>query len=319
MLGFTGSASSIAKRLLGGYEIETQIVPEHFTTQRESSVRLSENFEQKVEFINEAVLSKQQSNSVVIVESTDQAIQVANRFGNTNIEINTLSSVNEDNDANLYQWISAKGERPKILICVKMVGRGVDIQPDVQIKKEGLLLISTTPFEYERSYLQLIGRVGRRSERGEIITLISPDNNIFSILSEDQKKELTKYFKDGNIKSVEKMLKSAWDKWEDKATEQITSWKRYNRPIISLRGWIEGNRNLFVDLVNKEEGEQIKKFVKENWGNLLWYFEETFKTWSATVPYGPFGQGNVEAVWGKFVFEEIRRATKGETLKKILP
>lgn len=318
ILGFTGSASSIAKRLLGGYEIETQLVPEHFPTQRELSIRLTKNFEEKAEIINKAVLSKSQSNSVAIVESSNQAIQVADRLKKTNFETNTLSALNEDDDAKLYQWISHKGERPKILICVKMVGRGVDIQPDEQIKKEGLLLISTTPFEFERSYLQLIGRVGRRGEQGEIITLISPDNNVFSILTKDQNKELIQAFKKRDIGSVEKILKLAWDRWEDKATEQITNWKRYNRPIISLREWLEGSRDLFVNL-DKTEAEQIKKFVKGNWSLLLWYFEETFKAWSAVSPLGPFGQGNVEAVWGNFVFEEIKRGSKGETLGKISP
>jgi len=318
ILGLTGSASTVARRLFEGYGIETQPVPEHFLTQRESSIRLTKDFGEKVEEIEKEVFAKPQSNTIVVVETSDQAAQVAERLiKNGNFELNTLSALNEEDDARLYEWISSAGEKPKMLICVKMIGRGVDVKPDEKVKEKGLLVISTTPFEFERSYLQLIGRVGRRGERGKVITLISPDNNVFSLLPKDQIKQLESDFKKGDKKAVETMLKKAWDKWEDKAVEQTRSWRQYNKPIISLRSWLEGSKSLFPDL-KESEAEKIKGFIRENWSNWLWFFEETFKTWIAALPLGPFGQGNIKTVWANYVLDEVRKSYK-QQLTRSLP
>jgi preprotein translocase subunit SecA len=301
IFGFTGTAETVAKRLKEVYSLSTTLIPEHFPTRRQLKTEFVLDFEAKVKRLKQ-ILGKDYNvrNTLVVVETPEEAERIKKEIMENfpNREVDVLSSENEDQDARLYQWLSQKGENPRVLICVKMVGRGVDLKPEGEVKEKGLLLVSLTPFKYERSYRQLLGRVGRRGEQGEVYVLVSPDDEVFSYLSIDVKRKLKLLFE-----------KKAWQFWE----EEITTRMRYLGisvlPVERLRLWLMGEYNLpFFEKKLQEHSlpvKEVKEFIRYHWIELLTFFEETFNAWAAAGSLGPFGKNQPEILWPNFVYEEI--------------
>ncbi|MFN4212996.1 MAG: hypothetical protein ACK4FL_03505, partial [Microgenomates group bacterium] len=224
--GFTGTASTVARRLYEGYGLETRLIPSHYPDNRISSFLFFPNKEDKSKAIAEAVFTCYQKNILVVVSDPKEARQLQEKLiGEGSLEINILSAQNQEEDWQLYQWISSASdsEKKRVLITVKMIGRGVDLRPDEEVKKQGFLLLAASPFEYQRSYLQLVGRVGRRGERGEVRTFVSPDDPIFGILSGDKRKRLNDFFQrlNENQKEIVRMIEAAWGIKEDEVTESF--------------------------------------------------------------------------------------------------
>ncbi len=223
------------------------------------------------------------------------------------------SAVNEENDAELYQWLSKKEEKRKILICVKMVGRGVDLRPDKAIIEEGgFLLISLTPFKYKRSFDQLLGRVGRRQEAGEVYTLVSSDDEIFSYLPEKEKAKLTQFINQKRFDQIKRMVDEAWNYWEDEITQRMRYWIIFSTPIERIRLWIEEKINLsFYEekelLTYGINPEEFKRYLHTWWTDILEELEETYQAWLAAYSLTSFGQtSDQKSFWTTYVFSYLR-------------
>lgn len=309
IFGFTGTASPVARRIRDVYGLPTSLINEHFKTQREVKEEIFEDGARRLTRLVEIVVNSPQ-NTLIVVETPEEAEKIRSELeGIQNISVNMLSAQNEDQDFNLYQWLSTKkeGER-KVLICVKMIGRGVDLKPDETIKKEGFLLIVIPP-KYQRSLWQVIGRVGRRGEKGLVYILISPEDEVFSYLSTERQEELKRWFREKNYKKVYEALREAWNYWEDEITERMRYWMIFYKPIARLRAWLRNEINLgyFEERLRKKGiiPDQLRNYLKSDWSGILAYLRETFNFWLAAGKIGPFGQGDPNVVWTNFVFDNL--------------
>jgi len=323
VVGFTGTASVIAKRIRMVYDLETTVLPTHFETKRhENPMEFFETKEDKIRRTIEILQSQPPRNTLIVVEKPEEAEAVQKAIEelfSDSVDFRMLSAKNEKDDAKLYQWLSQKEEKRKILICVKMVGRGVDLKPDQQIINEGgFLLISLTPFRYQRSFQQLLGRVGRRGEKGEVYTLVSLDDEIFSYLSEKVKDKLIQFIKQRRFGKIQKSVERAWEYWEDEITKRMHYWIVFSTPIERIRLWIEGK----IDLKFYEEKqilshhlnpEEFKRYLYTWWADILEELEDNYQAWLAAGSLTPFGQtNNPKSFWTNYVFSYLRNRFMGE-------
>lgn len=323
ILGFTGTATVVAKRIRGVYGLETTVLPTHFETKgHENPMEFFEKQEDKIIRTIEILRSQPPRNTLIVVEKPEEAeaIQKAiEEWLGDLVDFRILSAKNEEEDDDLYNWLSQKGEKRKILICVKMVGRGVDLKPDEGVIKEGgFFLISLTSFKYRRSYQQLLGRVGRRGERGEVYTLVSLDDEIFSYLSPEKKTRLTEFIKQGRFDKIRKAVEEAWNYWEDEITQHMRYWIIFSTPIERIRLWIEGKIQLpFYEekeiLFHNLNPEEFKRYLRTFWSDILNELEDTYQAWLAAGPLTSFGQStNPKSFWTNYVFSYLRNRFMGE-------
>jgi len=317
IFGFTGTATSVAKRIREVYGLETTVLPTHFETNRkENPMEFFESSENKVRRAVEILKTGVSRNTLIVVENPKDAERLKKAIEDSFSElvaIDSLSAENEKDDAKLYQWLSKKEEKRKILICVKMVGRGVDLRPDKAIIEEGgFLLISLTPFKYRRSFDQLLGRVGRRQEAGEVYTLVSSDDEIFSYLPEKEKAKLTQFIKQKRFDQVKRMVDEAWNYWEDEITQRMRYWIIFSTPIERIRLWIEGKINLsFYEekelLSSGLNPNEFKRYLHAWWSTILEKLEDDYQAWLAAGSVTPFGQtSDQKSFWTTYVFSYLR-------------
>lgn len=317
IFGFTGTATSVAKRIREVYGLETTVIPTHFETNRkENPMEFFESFEGKLERVIKILKTERPRNTLIVVENPKEAEELKEeikKFFEESVAIDSLSAENEEDDAKLYQWLSKKEEKRKILICVKMVGRGVDLRPDKAIIEEGgFLLISLTPFKYRRSFDQLLGRVGRRQEAGEVYTLVSSDDEIFSYLPEKEKAKLTQFIKQKRFDQIKRMVDEAWNYWEDEITQRMRYWIIFSTPIERIRLWIEEKINLsFYEekelLTYGINPDEFKRYLHTWWPYILEELEETYQAWLAAYSLTSFGQtSDQKSFWTTYVFSYLR-------------
>jgi len=316
ILGFTGTATAVAKRIREVYGLETTVIPTHFETNRkENPMDFFESFEGKIERVIKILKTERSRNTLIAAENPKEAEELKEaikKFFGESVAIDSLSAVNEENDAELYQWLSKKEEKRKILICVKMVGRGVDLRPDKGLIEEGgFLLISLTPFKYRRSFDQLLGRVGRRQEAGEVYTLVSSDDEIFSYLPEKEKAKLTKFIKQKRFDQIKRMVDEGWNYWEDEITQRMRYWIIFSTPIERIRLWIEEKINLsFYEekelLTYGINPDEFKRYLHTWWTDILEELEETYQAWLAAYSLTSFGQtSDQKSFWTNYVFSYL--------------
>ncbi|MGB9882943.1 MAG: helicase-related protein [Microgenomates group bacterium] len=315
IFGFTGTAQPVAKRIREVYGLETTIIPSHYETNRlEHPIEYYLNFEEKIEKLFDIIQQDQGlRNTLIVAEAPEEADAIKQRLEKQDdAEVKILSSKNEDEDRDLYLWLSQKSEKRRVLVCVKMVGRGVDLKPDEKAKKAGFLLISLTPFKYQRSYQQLLGRVGRRGEKGEVYTLVSPEDKVFSHLSLEKKEELRKLIEKGEIKKAKQILDKAWKYWEEEITSSMRYWAIFSQPIEKLRLWLMGKTNL--NYFEKElqqyslNPKEFKWYLRRYWPEILEELESTYNTWLAVGPLTSFGHSSdPKSYWTNYVFEFVRK------------
>lgn len=321
--GFTGTASSVARRLLEGYNLETTVIRQHFLTNRtEKPPIFVKDFTEMTNLIKQVFDNKEdQRNVLIVVNSPEEAQLIQEGINSEDLEIKILSASNENEDRTLYQWISDQEGKRRVLITVKMVGRGVDLQPTEKIKNQGFLLISTTPLSNERAYQQLIGRVGRRGEKGEIVLMIHPNDPLFSNLSPSEQKKLTQLFKEPQKHQNEiwQLVEEAWGRNEEMITERLKGRRIYNHVVNYLRRWLENSEFHFdfIDENDKDLEEEFRNYIRdsEQWIGLIWHLENTFLTWAAAGPLGPFGQGDPEGIFADYFFKLMRNEIYPEFLK----
>jgi len=317
IFGFTGTATAVAKRIREVYGLETTVIPTHFETNRkENPMEFFESFEGKLERVIKILNTGTSRNTLIVVEDPKEAEKIREAIEESLDElvvVNLLSAENEEDDVRLYQWLSKKEEKRKILICVKMVGRGVDLRPDKAIIDEGgFLLISLTPFKYRRSFDQLLGRVGRRQEAGEVYTLVSSDDEIFSYLPEKEKAKLTQFIKQKRFDQIKRMVDEAWNYWEDEITQRMRYWIIFSTPIERIRLWIEEKINLsFYEekelLTYGINPEEFKRYLHTWWTDILEELEDTYQAWLAAYSLTSFGQtSDQKSFWTTYVFSYLR-------------
>ena len=298
IIGLTGSANSIAERLRHGYGLETTVIPPHNESQRQISWQIFSSVEEKEKRTLELLSNVEQQNSLIVVDSAQEAMILAEKLKKmgSNLEIETLTPRNEDQDRKLYNWISGKGDKRKILIAAKMIGRGVDLQPTEDIKKSGFLLISLTPFGFERTFKQLTGRVGRRGEKGIIYVFVSPEDDVFNVLTSDEHKKLRKAFKSNDQQTVKNMVESAWRKNEEDATVAAKQQHTFYQPFSQLRSWMKENR-----LKNPIVTEKIK----QEWSGFLEEARVIFDGLMVAGQGGLFVGGGEERIWSSLVLGAV--------------
>jgi len=280
VFGFSGTATPVARRLYEMFGVETKVNPNHFQSQRLENFHLVADFDAKTDSVIKILQNDQkQRNSLIVVSSESEAVELKNKLESdfSDTEICSLTAQNQDQDKELFQWISQKGETGKrrILIAARMIGRGVDIKPDAQVKKDGFLLISLTPFNFERSLRQLLGRVGRRGEVAEAHIFISADDPIFEIIELSKRKKIQNAIKDnaGNsfqdFAKVKELISPVWERWEDEAIRGVEALKAFSAPIFWLREKIEKNE-LPKEIIDKLVGQEAE------WGELVDFLTHTF-------------------------------------------
>lgn len=319
ILGLTGTASPVARLLYQIYGLPTEKIPPIFEqnnkiTTIEGVVNFKGNFKEKVERL--LSLLENEKNSLVIVENDGQMELLKGKLPD-DYEIEYLSANNEYQDAKLYSWVGEKGEKPRLLICVKMAGRGVDFPVSDAIKNEGgLRMILLTPLLSQRDYEQLLGRVGRRGEPGEAILLLSPDDAVFFSLSSSEREEIRKKaekLKDNPkelTRFLQEKLKRAWEKYEEKRLSDFEGINIFNTAINALRLFIEG-KNEIDFAVESQEKEAIRQYLKTHWAGIRWRLENVFKSWGITY------QGDIQSAWIKLALEEVRRLYLEEKEKEL--
>jgi hypothetical protein len=281
VFGFSGTAAPVARRLFEMFGIETKVNPTHFQSKRSEHFHLVSDFDAKIDTARQILQQdSKQRNSLIVVSSESEAVELKKRLLESDIldaDIYLLTPQNQDQDRDLFQWISQKektGKR-KILIAARMIGRGVDIKPDTQVKNEGFLLISLTPFNFERSLRQLLGRVGRRGEAAEAHILISADDPIFEIIGLSKREKIQKAIraKAGtsfqDFAKVKELISSVWEVWENEAIRGVEVVRVFSAPIFWLRKKIEKNE-LSKDVIDKLVGPQGE------WGELIYFLTNTF-------------------------------------------
>jgi len=315
IIGFTGSGKTVARRLFDGFGLETQMVPEIYKSKRRVNLLLVKNQQEK-EMRAAEVVNQSAQNALLVTDSTNSANHMHNMVGG-----DLLTSQNENQDKVLYAKVStrADGQR-KILTTAKMVGRGVDLTPDDAIRETGgFLLVSMTPFEFERTYEQLIGRIGRRDDPGRAVILLSPDDPVFQILPENDRNTLNAIFNHGSLESprtveiVHQFLERAWGLWEDRASSGAKSNKNYYSPFVFLRKWV---MNTITD-EEKEfrkgfpfDDEALKTKIAREWPEFMEQMKNLYSTWGAAGQFGPFGVTRQDVAWGSAIFEMMNKWVK---------
>lgn len=316
--GFTGTASSVARRLLSGYNLKVSVLRQHFPTNRkENAACFVNDFNEVSSVVRKFVSDKNdQRNVLIVVNSPEEASLIQDKICGEDLEINILSADNENDDKALYQWISHQEEKRRVLITVKMIGRGVDLQPTEKVKNQGFLLISTTPLTNERAYQQLIGRVGRRGEKGEIVLIIHPNDPLFSTLSPSDQKKLNQLFKEPqrHEKEILGLVKKAWESNEEIVTERLKGRRIYNSVINYLRNWLE-EPNIHLPFVDPNLENDFRRHLRNRWIGLIWHLENTFFAWAAAGQLGPFGQGRPEGIFTNYFFKLMENEIYPEFLK----
>jgi preprotein translocase subunit SecA len=281
VFGFSGTAAPVARRLYEMFGVETKVNPNHFQSQRLENFHLLSDFNAKIDSAIKILQKDQkQRNSLIVVSSESEAIELKNRLLERDFrdaDISLLTPQNQDQDRELFQWISQKDEagKRKILIAARMIGRGIDIKPDAQVKNEGFLLISLTPFNFARSLRQLLGRVGRRGEVAEAHIFISADDPIFEIIELSKRKKIQNAIKDNDGRSfqdfakVRELIQPVWERWENEAIRGVEVLKAFSAPIFWLREKIEKNE-LPKEIIDKLVGQEAE------WGELVYFLTHTF-------------------------------------------
>lgn len=279
IFGFTGTAASIARRLYLLLGIETCIIPSHNPTKREENWILIKDKKKREELLVE-ILETYRQNGLIIVSNGQDAKQIRELLMKNfpEDEVLILTPENQDEDGRLLKEISSKNDgKRRILIAAKMVGRGVDIKPDEEVKKEGFILVSFTPFELERTVRQAIGRIGRRGEVGKAFIFISPDDPIFKILSEREYQKLTqlieKLLKEqpGQLRyldssELKRLLGRVWHLWEEKAVQGDEVIRGFSQPLIWLR----------KRLMEREIDSDFYKILIRVWPEIIDYLWHNF-------------------------------------------
>ncbi len=280
--GFTGTSSTVARRLFEGYGLGTTLIPPYYKSTRDESFLFLNNWQDKLIKIQEVVENKNDRRNILIVFSDfNEDQELLRRLHDSDIEIRFLSVANQEDDFELYQWISSSSPKKRVLVTVKMMSRGVDLKPDEEVKKKGFLLLAATPFEYERSLLQLLGRVGRRGEKTEVRVFISDDDAVFANLSEEDKKRLEEFFKNPEKyqKQIITMIKKVWEKKEDEITIRFKWKKLLFLPLINLRDYVEREEKSFPQIKRWwiKYGVTWMEEIHSNFVFLPWVIEKKFK------------------------------------------
>lgn len=316
LFGFTGTAAPIAQRLYMTYGLETTAISPFYPTQRKERLIFTHSFDETVSEVLKLTLNQEdRRNVLIVVDSQEKAERIKNKivekgFGEENLEIRILSASNENEDKECYKWISGQEDKKRVLITVKMIGRGVDLQPKEKVKKEGFLMIATTPFLYERAYLQLVGRVGRRGEQGEVVLILSEDDPIFAFLSQKDRELLRKLYQNPskNGKEIFRLLKKVWQKKEDEITGRLKARRVFNEVGKYLRDWLKESA-LHLPFLNEEERaleDEFREYIRSCWQDLIWHLEDTFLTWTAVGALGPFGQDDPKGVFSRYFFQTLQ-------------
>jgi len=329
IFGFTGTAEEVAESLHRSYDLETTLIPEKKPTRRSEKFKIAADADTKIKLAIDEV-NNTGKNTIFVVDSQAEADNLKGLLGegNETCEVRYLSAQNEDEDSELYEWVSDKIDRKRVLVMVRMIGRGVDLKPadGSIVKKEGFKLVSTTPFELNRSYRQLIGRVGRRGETGETVTFLSPDDYIYSLLKKDEKKELEQAFAGAFyhnkaqqpsepqlVELRQKALERAIhyrdicrQRFEEKIGRAAYQDRVFSAPIMYLRQWLMGDVIQipgFSQLENSISRQQLAK----NWPDFITSMEEKYNACLAAGTFGPFAKGDMRAIWQEMVIDEVKK------------
>lgn len=265
LIGFTGTATSIARRLYEVYQFETQRIPKHNQTTRvDEGFEIVENWQKQKQRLVE-ILTNQENNKdniLIVVDTEEQAKEIETSLKEKDQEqlfdIGLLTTSNQYLDQVAYTVISSKpppGQK-RVLIVTKMIGRGVDIKPDDGVKQKGMLMISLTPFYNQRAYEQLLGRLGRRGEKGRTKFIISPENE--DIKKYGLKKRIT--------------LSDVFNIWERNENEAIAYQRQraiFESPFKQLRDFIIYGKKQPIMRENYWDTNEFREFLANNWMNLI--------------------------------------------------
>ena len=179
-----------------------------------------------------------------------------------------------------------------------MVGRGIDLDLDEVVKKSGSLLISLTPFEFERSFSQVTGRIGRRGEKATVYVIVSPDDSVFDalttngkdILLTDERKKLKEAFQKGDIKTIRTLVERAWEKNEGEVTAAMRDQRIFYAPFTEIRGWLSSSRFKNPKLLEK---------IRSEWSEMIEISQTIFNNWRVG------GWQSMDGVSGQITDENI--------------
>jgi len=281
VFGFSGTATPVARRLYEMFGVETQVNPASYRTNRKEHYHFVSDSIDKIYQTVEILENDARNRNCLIVVYTENEATVLEEILKIlfpDMEISFLTPQNQEQDKELFDWVSKKdkGGKRRILIAARMIGRGVDIKPVGQVEQDGFLLISFTPFEFERSLRQLIGRVGRRGKPGEVHVFISPDDQIFAGRSyllrvsqvQKQIKNLVGSTKD-NWQRITTIMQPLWEYFEDEAIRGVEVVNAMIAPINWLRRQVM-ERQLPQPVIEKLVGGNGE------WGEFIDFLEKTF-------------------------------------------
>ncbi len=343
IFGFTGTVAPVAKRLDKVYGLETTLIPTPPDLKPQREVKLEYWIDELVKLARVGEIltdpANAKKNTLIVVENPEEVKNIASLLNNLEqIEYRILSAQNEKEDVELYNWISQKdenSEKRRILICVKMVGRGVDLRPDDKVQQEGFLLIATTPFTFERSYQQLLGRIGRVRTQGSAYILVSPEDRVFSSLSLKEKQRLLELITKRDKRKLDSLLRQAWDHWEGEITQLMKYWAYFSEPVEQVRllfskftsniTSLDLNQGLLdkysIDIKEFKEflarSDKVKLIISQSWGEFIKFLEYSFNAWLAAGKLGYFkDEDQIRSVWTRFVFDEFNQRFGEEFIKK---
>jgi|GEM_PF-1889696 len=333
IIGFTGSAAPVAKRLKAGFGLETTQIPPHNPVNRTEKTLVAQKGQEQKQTMAAALVFKEgeNRNTLLVAPNTPEAAELFIALSQKNqqqAEIRLLSANNEQQDKEFYDWLAENNDGKRhILVTARMVGRGVNIRPkpNTPVQTLDMLMVATFLPESIRALHQLVSRIGRCGDKGEAITIASPDDPIWETLSKKDAKEIQKAIAAQDTNRVAELTQKARENYESMATtlEQLNN--IFYAPIIELRKLVAG----YAQISNQSTENHPKpwlKFATDSFKQFLCYtvnpaFWPKFiyladKVFWQNVYRGGMGDLNsssLEASWRILVFKVAQEASQQAT------
>lgn len=167
--------------------------------------------QEKFEYTKHLIDKNPNRLALIICPKDSEVDEVANLLErNSNRSILRLNNYNLSQEADVIEQfrISING----VLVSTHILGRGVDIIIDSQAEEiGGILLIPLSIYKYTAADRQIAGRVARNGQKGEIITVLSLEDDINKIVYEKDRIKMGRFdlTSPANVRRIIRIIKNS--------------------------------------------------------------------------------------------------------------
>lgn len=179
LTGASGTLQNIQLELLATYHCFTLEVPTRLPTKRRVyRYKVFKTQQDKEAFLVSLLNQKRQDSRPILigVRRVSDSERLAQSLQGSGVQLEVLNAKFHQKEAEI---IAQAGEKNRITIATNMAGRGTDIKIEEDILKSGgLLVVMLEPHEATRIDWQLFGRAGRQGQAGEVLPLVSLEDDL---------------------------------------------------------------------------------------------------------------------------------------------